>query len=341
VSGPSTASFAAPGNLSCGVSGLVAGQYVFRLTATDNAGSVASDQVTVTVNRQAANIPPIANPGPDQTFNLTGSDTTISLDGSASYDPDGTIVSYSWYQLSGKGGVTIVNANTATPTIRGLQSGVYVFVLVVKDNAGATTQAQVTITINSPASSGASNLIANAGKDTVIALPANMVQLNGSGSSDAGGSISSYQWQQVGGPEGMTLQSPSDAVTNANNLVAGLYTFRLTVTNQSGDTASATVKVTVMSDTRTSAKDSSNEHFFLFPNPAHDQTTLSMTGDGQGQVDLRVFDMNGKPVKALTFSKVPGTSTVTINVSSLTAGMYIIRATYGNNQTQQIKLMKQ
>jgi alpha-tubulin suppressor-like RCC1 family protein len=342
VSGPAPATITSPNSLVCGVSGLQAGQYLFKLTATDNAGKTASDQVYVTVDRQAVNLPPVANPGQDQTFTLTGSDTTISLNGAASYDPDGTIVSYTWYQLSGKSGVTIANSNTARPTVNGLQPGTYVFVLVVKDNGGATAQAQLTITITAAGSSTPNNpgLIADAGKDTVIALPANTALLNGSGSSDANGAIASYRWEQVGGPEGMTLQSPDGVVTQANNLTAGTYQFRLTVTDQSGDTASAMVKVTVMSDTR-GTKDSSSEKFFLYPNPAHDQTTLNMTGDGQGVVMLHLFDLNGKFVKALQFAKLPGTSSVTIDVSHLTAGMYIIRATYGNNQTQQIKLMKQ
>jgi alpha-tubulin suppressor-like RCC1 family protein len=342
ASGPTVATIATPDNLACTMGGLQAGVYVFSLRATDNNGRTATDQVTVNVIRPAVNIPPIANPGVNQTFTLTGSDTTINLDGSASYDPDGTIVSYTWYQLSGKAGVTIGNSNTATPTIHGMQVGTYVFVLVVKDNGGATTQAEVTITINAPAGATLTDpsLIANAGKDTIIALPANTVQLNGAGSSDGTGSIAGYRWEKVSGPEGMTLQSPDAASTEANNLVAGLYMFRLTVTNQKGDTASAVVKVTVMSDTR-SAKDTSGEKFFLFPNPAHDHTTLTMTGDASGTVELHLFDINGKPVKGLSFSKLPGTSSVTIDVSQLASGMYIIHASYGNNQTQQIKLMKQ
>jgi alpha-tubulin suppressor-like RCC1 family protein len=342
VSGPTTPIFGTPNALTTTFGNLwYAGDYVFKLTATDNVGQTASATVTVTVVQPAVNIPPIANPGANQTFTLTGTDTTISLNGSASFDPDGTIVSYSWYQLSGKGGVTIANSNTAVPTIYGLQSGVYVFVLVVTDNRGATAQAQVTVTINSNNNgSPVSALVANAGKDTAIALPANVVQLNGTGSSDAGGTIVSYQWKQVGGPEGMLFATPDEAVTQANNLVAGLYQFRLTVTDQAGDTASAVVKVTVMSDTRTS-KDTTVEKFFLYPNPAHDQTMLTMTGDGEGMVVLHLFDLNGKFIKALQFSKIPGTSSVTIDVSRLTAGMYIIQAIYGNGQTQQIKLMKQ
>lgn len=341
VSGPANATIGTPNTLTSSISGLTAaGTYTFQLTVTENNGQSASATITVTVNSPAANVPPVANPGGNQTFTLTGSDTTVTLNGSASYDPDGTIVSYDWYQLSGKGGVTIANSNTPTPTIHGLQPGVYVFVLVVTDNGGATTQAQITITINAAPVAPVSTLVANAGKDTAIALPASMVQLNGSASSVSGSTITAYQWTQVGGPEGMTLAAPNSAVTEASNLVAGLYIFRLKVTDQAGDTASATVKVTVMSNTRTS-KDSTNEQFSLYPNPAHDQTTLTVTGDGQGLVMLALFDMNGKFIRAMQFNKMPGTSSTTIDVSHLTPGMYIIRASYGINRTVQIKLMKQ
>lgn len=48
VSGPNTASFSAADNLSTDATGLVTGVYVFKLTATDSAGTVASDTVTIT-----------------------------------------------------------------------------------------------------------------------------------------------------------------------------------------------------------------------------------------------------------------------------------------------------
>ncbi|GGB16522.1 hypothetical protein GCM10011511_45430 [Puia dinghuensis] len=343
TAGPTTASIGSAGSLSTTVSGLVVGKYTFQLTATDNNGIQATSSVNVTVNK-GVDIPPIANPGPNQTFTLTGSDTAVNLDGSASYDPDGTIVSYDWYQLSGKGGVTIANSNTATPTIHGLQVGTYVFVLLVTDNSGSTAQAEITITITAATViTPVSTLTANAGKDTIITLPANSVDLNGSASTDVGSTISTYTWSQVSGPTEVTLGSPDAVATQANNLAAGLYVFRLSVKDQLGDTASATVKVTVMSNTRlaSSSKDSLTEQFSLYPNPAHTQTTLTMTGNVSGPVDLRIFTLHGHFVEAMQVNVTPGTNTTTINVSNLAAGMYIIRASYGNNTTSQIKLMKQ
>jgi len=50
VSGPNTASITTPNSLTTGVTGLVAGTYVFRLTATDNASNVGFGDTQVTVN---------------------------------------------------------------------------------------------------------------------------------------------------------------------------------------------------------------------------------------------------------------------------------------------------
>src|SRR5690606_18657244 len=48
VSGPNTAGFSAPTALSTNATGLVTGVYVFKLTVTDSAGTVASDTITIT-----------------------------------------------------------------------------------------------------------------------------------------------------------------------------------------------------------------------------------------------------------------------------------------------------
>lgn len=48
VSGPAGSGFSAPTSLSTNATGLVTGVYVFKLTATDSAGTIASDTITVT-----------------------------------------------------------------------------------------------------------------------------------------------------------------------------------------------------------------------------------------------------------------------------------------------------
>jgi predicted esterase len=90
---------------------------------------------------------------------------------------------------------------------------------------------------------------ASAGSDQTITLPANSISLNGSGS-DADGTIASYQWSEVFGPNNATFSNAGySASCTASGLIQGTYTFKLTVTDNSGATASASVNVTVNAST--------------------------------------------------------------------------------------------
>lgn len=98
--------------------------------------------------RDSSNTPPTANAGPDQ---LAFTGNTVTLDGTASSDPDGTIASYSWSQLSGPA-VTLSSTSAAQPTFTPASVGAHVFGLVVTDNGGDTSlQDTVTISVALPA----------------------------------------------------------------------------------------------------------------------------------------------------------------------------------------------
>ncbi|MDF7810764.1 GDSL-type esterase/lipase family protein [Hymenobacter sp. YC55] len=85
---------------------------------------------------------------------------------------------------------------------------------------------------------------ANAGSDATIQLPTNTIQLQGLGS-DSDGSVTSYQWTQITGPNTAALGSSTSQNTTAAGLVAGVYQFRLTVTDDKGGTKTDDVVVTV------------------------------------------------------------------------------------------------
>jgi len=99
---------------------------------------------------QATNITPIANAGADQNILLPA--TTATLNGSASVDPDGTIVTYAWTKLSGPTGGTITSPSSATTGITSLVQGVYTYRLTVTDDSSATATDDVVISV-SPAQS--------------------------------------------------------------------------------------------------------------------------------------------------------------------------------------------
>jgi len=85
----------------------------------------------------------------------------------------------------------------------------------------------------------------NAGKDKVVVYPSSTsTTLSGSGS-DAEGSVT-FKWTQVRGVTTATISTSTSASTSGGNLKPGLYTFKLTVTDNSGATKSDTAVVSVL-----------------------------------------------------------------------------------------------
>lgn len=94
----------------------------------------------------SSNLPPVAKAGDDTIALFPVS--SIVLNGTASADPDGTIVSYSWDKVSGPAQYTLADANSALPFLSNLAVGVYSFRLVVTDNNGANAADTVTTTVS-------------------------------------------------------------------------------------------------------------------------------------------------------------------------------------------------
>ncbi|MGA1797098.1 MAG: PKD domain-containing protein, partial [bacterium] len=93
-----------------GVSGT---SLTFELQVTDNGGLTDTDAVIITVADIApVNEPPAANAGVDQTVN---EGTVVTLDGTNSSDPEGSIAGYQWTQTAGTG-VALSDAGAIRPT---------------------------------------------------------------------------------------------------------------------------------------------------------------------------------------------------------------------------------
>ena len=201
----------------------MAGVYSFRLQVTDNSGAVSADTIMVTVNAAIppANIPPVANAGAD--INITLPVSTATLNGSASTDPDGTISTYAWSEISGPAQFTIASAGTATTAVSNLVAGVYSFRLQVTDNSGAVSADTIMVTVNAAIPPANIPPVANAGADINITLPVSTATLNGSASTDPDGTISTYAWSEISGPAQFTIASAGTATTAVSNLVSLCY----------------------------------------------------------------------------------------------------------------------
>ncbi len=207
------------------------GTHQFSLTVTDNEGAVSSsDNVVIKVEAApVVNKAPIANAGSDQTLTLAAdqSAVSVSLNGSASQDPDGSIAKYTW---SGSPNP----ADVASPNVS-LSAGTYQFSLTVTDNEGAVSSSDNVVikveaapVVNKPP-------VANAGPDQSLTLASGQssisVSLNGNASNDPDGSIANYTWN--GSP------NPADVASPNVSLGAGTHQFSLTVTDNEGAVSSS------------------------------------------------------------------------------------------------------
>ena len=107
TSGPSTATLSGENTAILTVSDLIEGEYVFRLTVTDDDDLTDIDDVRVTVTTPD----PKANAGSDQSIVLPVDSVTLAGSGT---DADGVIESYLWTQVSGPSTATLTDADTAT-----------------------------------------------------------------------------------------------------------------------------------------------------------------------------------------------------------------------------------
>lgn len=334
VSGPGSITISNSNTATPTVVGLVPGAYVFELTVTDNKGATAKDQVSVTVLPQSIspNQPPVANAGNNQTITLPVN--SVSLDGSRSFDPDGTLTGYSWIQVSGPSVSVIAAVNSGTTNASQLIAGQYIFQLTVTDNNGLKNIDQITITVNP--SSGKVNMppVADAGSSDTVLLPNNSFTLNASGSRDPDGSIASYQWQQISGPNTVKSSNMNVPQVAISDFQAGDYEFELIVTDNEGATSTATMKLTV------EPSSGLTDRFFVYPNPAHDVTTAKITSSVTGRVKIVVYDMNGRQVLITEAEKTDDVVTKTLTVSTLASGMYTIQIVIGNKTTMVTKFVK-
>ncbi len=291
------------------LSDLQAGSYTFRLTVKDDGGASSSDDVVVFVNTA-----PKVNAGADVAFNLPKNSTTLK---GVATDSDGSIKSYAWTKVSGPD-LQMSGASGADLTISNLIEGKYVLRLTVTDNNNASAFDEVTVTVRASVP-GNNAPTANAGADIVITLPKNSITLSGSGT-DSDGSVASFQWTKVSGGAA-TLADAANASTSASGLVAGVYTFRLTVTDDRGSIASDEVVVTV---NRPPVANAGPDRVISLP-----MNRLKITGsatDPDGQVSSYKWTKISGGTAALS-----GTGTASLDVSDLEAGEYVFRLQVKDN----------
>jgi PKD repeat protein len=199
------------------------GIYSFRLEVNDGELS-AFDTVTINVTEPPPVILPVADAGIDLSAETK---TSVTLDGSASLDPEPgpAALSFNWLQIQGPP-VELNLANTAKPQFNPDRAGVYVFSLSVSDGV-RSVQDSVTVTVTDPPP--VIPPIANAGTDQSVNLHASVL-LDASASQDPepGPALLSYRWTQTSGLS-VQLQHADSVKAGFSANQAGQYEFKLEV----------------------------------------------------------------------------------------------------------------
>jgi hypothetical protein len=113
----------------------------FRIYSSKN-GVVTTRIDDIKFRGSGGNQAPVADAGADQTITSDGTGSgSVILDGAASFDSDGSIVSYSWTENDAELGIGV------KPTVA-LTEGIHIITLTVTDNAGATNDDQVMVTVD-------------------------------------------------------------------------------------------------------------------------------------------------------------------------------------------------
>jgi hypothetical protein len=93
-------------------------------------------------------LPPVASAGPDQTAATLSS---VTLDGSGSFDPDGSPVAYRWKQIRGVpvtlSDPTAQNPVFTAPSVSSSQSPNLLFMLTATGPYGLSATAKCTVTV--------------------------------------------------------------------------------------------------------------------------------------------------------------------------------------------------
>jgi PKD repeat protein/archaellum component FlaF (FlaF/FlaG flagellin family) len=203
------------------------GTYTVTLTVTDDDGATDTTSATKTVLNRI----PIASF--TESAETVSIGETIHFNASESYDPDGTIVSYSW---------DFGDGNTAT----GFEvdhayedDGIYTVTLTVIDDDGATGSATATKTVlNQPP---LPLFTMNGSTNETFNIPINStVTFDASASYDPDGDITVYYWDFGDSTDGSGLALDH---TYSN---AGTFYVTLTVTDDDNETVTSDAKTVVV-----------------------------------------------------------------------------------------------
>lgn len=216
----------------------------------------------------ATNLPPVANAGADLLLDVPVKDRDIILNAFTSSDPDDFISEYKWERLgptplaspvsflAGNNFAFYVLGSQTTSLLprigitKGLydndkgflEPGTYTFRLTVTDYKGATSTDDRVVTVNLPAGNTKPGVYFI--EDYILQQDQTSRRIEAVVKDWNGGFINNYVWNQLRGPQIVTLNTNQYLADLSNVNIPGVYEFELIVTDNQGAVSKDTVLVT-------------------------------------------------------------------------------------------------
>ena len=310
------------------LTGNIAGTYSLTLDVSRLQKYTSGKQGALTSKVQWSNIntnnAPVANAGSDQSVN---EGATVSLDGSASTDPDGNPLTYQW---TAPAGISLSSTTDSKPTFTAPEVTVntsYTITLVVNDGLADSPADPVVITVKNVINGIP---VANAGSDQSVNEGAT-VSLDGSASTDPDGNPLTYQWTA---PAGISLSSATDSkptftapeVHQDTTLI-----FSLVVSDGISFSASKEVNILVHNVIKTVLENAGINGIKIYPNPSNGIFRIEGLNSGQKN-KIEIYTIDGKLIRQINSIPIKES----IDISDQISGIFLLII---NNQT--FKIIKQ
>ena len=323
------------------------GSYSVTFSVSD--GRLTASTAPVMINVTQGNRPPVANAG--GSYN-GATNVALTLDGSASFDPDaGQVLSYSWDFGDGKTGTgaTVSHTYTAPNT--------YIATLTVCDDVlppftqCASDFASVVIKNEIPAqlilkNNGSSIRTHGGGKEKVgieeLEQPLTSILVETVKMTYAGNSIPAQTKGAVIGDMDLDGFPDLDVYflrTDINRLLGGVANNTVVTIDVTGDVQTSTGTLPVHGTKQVTVKSSGGAvAVAAYPNPFNPQTNIAYTTRVSGSVTMHIYSIDGRLVRTLKEGEYTdaGTHEVTWNgVDNLgrkaPSGIYFVKTTVGGD----------
>jgi len=294
------------------------GVYTYELAAVDNRAAFTRDTVQITVTDKVVAVPDTTSSQPVITEPVNRPDT----------------------------------AKPSAPT-------------VPKDTVKPAAPAPKPATPAKPAPKPNKAPVARVTPDQTIPIEWNYFpSVSGYPSTDADGWIALFTWEKISGPDAYEIMNPRSCRTRINKLVPGVYVFRVTAYDNKGASSYADVKITMTKKAakkaapvaskavvETEAVETSSTavpltivtmpaKLTVYPNPASGMVNLEYNSELTGKSAINIYDVSGKLIKSIGFTKQQGLYRHNLEISGLKNGLYYVEVRTGNTTGMQTKLLK-